>query len=228
VAFFHCNWLFVGAMGATLALSLLATRFSIDLWGLAISLGYVGINGAFAHANARSVRRRDPDVMFVLGGIAQIVLITAIMTPLTYVAASMNLPMQDANLLAVDKAFGLDWAAYVCFVDHHPLLAAWLNYGYTMIRWPLFGIPVLLAANGHYRRIEEFSFAFGAALAVTTIVSALVPAIGACHQTGPDPAGLKHIDPSAYLDYLPDLPRTRDGVLRHLSSFHAASAVLYC
>ncbi len=111
-----------------LALSLMVTDFSIELTGLAISVGYVGIYGGFAHANAWSPLRRDPQVMFVLGGTAQIVLITAIMAPLTYIAASTNLPMQDANLLAIDRALHLDWAAYVAFVDAHPALAAWLNY----------------------------------------------------------------------------------------------------
>jgi hypothetical protein len=176
--------------------------------------------------------------MFVLGGTAQIVLITAVMTPLTYVAASTNLPMQDANLLAIDRALGFDWGAYVRTVDAHPVLAAWLNYGYTMIRWPIFAIPVVLAAKRDYRRIEEFTFAFGAALVVTTVLSALVPAIGVYQQIGLDPAALKHIDPRAYLDQLRDLPPTRAGLLRHLEllglggivtfpSFHAASAVLY-
>jgi len=236
--FFLFNWLTIGAMAATLAASLLFTDFSIELSGLAISVAYVGTYAGFAHANACSLARRDPQVMFVLGGIAQIVLITAVMTPLTYVAASTDLPMQDANLYAIDRALGLDWAAYVGFVDNHPLLAAWLNYGYTMIRWPIFAIPVVLAAKRDYHRIEEFTFAFGAALAVTTILSALVPAIGVYQQIGFDPATLKHVDPRAYLDQLRDLPPTREGLLRHLEllglggivtfpSFHAASAVLY-
>ncbi len=171
-------------MGAVLALSLMFTDFSIELTGLAVSVGYVGLYAGFAHANACSPLRRDPQVMFVLGGTAQIVLITAIMTPLTYVAASTNLPMQDANLLAIDRALGLDWAAYVGFVDDHPALAAWLNYGYTMIRWPIFAIPSCSRRWHRYRRIEEFTFAFGAALAVTTILSALVPAIGVYQQIG--------------------------------------------
>ena len=58
--------------------------------------------------------------MFVLGAIAQLVLITAVMAPMTYVAAAINLPMQDATLLAIDRALGLDWAAYVHFVDASP------------------------------------------------------------------------------------------------------------
>jgi hypothetical protein len=236
--YFLFNWVVIGVMGAVLALSLMVTDFSIELTGLAVSVGYVGIYGGFAHANACSPLRRDPQVMFVLGGTAQIVLITAIMAPLTYVAASTNLPMQDSNLLAIDRALHLDWAAYVGFVDDHPALAAWLNYSYTMIRWPIFAIPIALAAMGHYRRIEEFTFAFGAALAVTTILSALMPAIGVYAQIGLDPATLKNIDPRAYLDQLRDLPPTREGGLRHLAllglggivtfpSFHAASAVLY-
>jgi hypothetical protein len=113
-----------------------------------------------------------------------------------------------------------------------------MNCGYAMIRWPIFAIPVVLAALGRYRRIEEFTFAFGLALFVTTLVSGLVPAIGVYQAIGLDPGTLKHIDPGAYLDQLRDLPPTRAGVLRHLEllnlggivtfpSFHAASAVLY-
>jgi hypothetical protein len=236
--FFLVNWIVIGVMGATLALSLMFTDFSLELKGLAVAVGYVGLYGGFAHANARSPLRRDPQVMFVLGGTAQIVLITAVMTPLTYVAAATNLPMQDANLLAIDRALGLNWLAYVRFVDGHPALAAWLNYGYTMIRWPIFAIPVALVAMGRYRRVEEFTFAFGVALFATTIISALVPAIGVYQQIGLDPAALTHVSPGAYLAQLHDLPPTREGLLRHLDlldlggivtfpSFHAASAVLY-
>jgi hypothetical protein len=176
--------------------------------------------------------------MFVLGGIAQLALITAIMTPLTYVAAASNLPLQDANLFAIDRAFGLDWQRYVAFVNDHPTLAAWLSYGYTMIRWPIFAIPVILAAKGCYQRIAGFTFAFGVALIATTIISALVPAIGVYQQIGLDPASLPHLQPQAYLDQLHDLPPVRDGTMRHLEllglagivtfpSFHAASVVLY-
>ena len=146
--------------------------------------------------------------------------------------------MQDANLLATDRALGLDWGAYVAYVDAHPALASWLNVGYAMIRWPIFAIPVALAAIGRFRRIEEFTFAFGVALAITTLISAVVPAIGVYQQIGLDPATLKNIDPRPYLDQLRDLPPTRDGMLRHLEllnlggivtfpSFHAASAILY-
>ena len=236
--FLQLNWLVCAAITAVLALSLLVTGFSLALPGVAVAIGYTGIYGGFAHANAASPKRRDPQVMFVLAALAQIALIAAVMTPLTYVAAAPNLPLQDANLLAIDRALGLDWAAYVRYVNDHPVLAAWLGYGYNMIRWQVFAVPVVLAAKGLYRRIAEFLFAFGLALIATTIISALVPAIGVYQQIGLDPASLPNIEAGAYLEQLRDLPPTRDGTLRHLDllglagivtfpSFHAASAVLY-
>jgi membrane-associated phospholipid phosphatase len=236
--FFLFNWVVVGATAATLALSLLMTDFTIGLGGLLIAIGYVAIYAGFAHANARSPVRRDPQVMFVLGASAQIALATAAMAPLTYVGASLNFPMQDAALLAVDRALGLDWGAYANFVNDRPTLASWLNYAYAQIGWPLFAIPVVLAAVRRYRRIEEFTFAFVTSLAVTAIISALVPAIGVYQQIGLDPGALKNIDAGGYLDAVHYVPPTRDGALRHLEllglggivtfpSFHATSAVLF-
>jgi len=236
--FFLFNWIVVGAIALTLAFSLLVTDFSIGPVGLLIAIGYVGLYAGFAHANARSPTRRDPQVMFVLGTSAQLALTTAAIAPLTYVGASLNFPMQDATLLAIDRAMGLDWAAYVEYVDSHPVLASWLNCGYAMISWPLFAIPVILAAKGRYQRIVEFTFAFATALAATAIISALVPAIGVYQEVGLDPGTLKNIDPGGYLDAVHNVPATREGVLRHLEllglggivtfpSFHAASAVLF-
>jgi membrane-associated phospholipid phosphatase len=177
-------------------------------------------------------------VVFVLGATAQIVLVTVLMTPLTYVAAAANQPLRDAALQAIDEALGLDWRAYLNFVNGHPLLAQWLSYGYTMIRWPIFGIPLVLAAVSRYARLQEFVLAFALALVITTLISAWVPAIGVFYQLGLDPADYGNLQPEGYLTQLKELPLVRDGTRRHLDllnlagvvtfpSFHAASALLY-
>jgi hypothetical protein len=237
--FFLINWIALAVMGAALALGVALTDFSIEINnGLLFSLGFVAVYAGFAHANARAPARRDPQVMFVLGATAQIVLVTVVMPPHTYIAAAANFPLQDANLLALDRALGLDWAAYVAFVNERPLLATWLSYGYSMICWPLFAIPVVLAAAHRYHRLAEFTLAFALALVATTVVSALVPAIGVYQEIGLDPAALQNLDPRAYLDQVRDLAPVRAGALRHLDlfalagivtfpSFHAASALLY-
>ncbi len=235
---FQRNWIPIALMSAVLGLCLAVTSFSIELSGLAFSLGFVALYGGFAYANAYSKTRRDPQVIFVLGSIAQIVLVTVVMSPLTYMAAATNLPLRDAELLALDRALGLDWAAFAAYLNDHPLLSVWLDYGYGMIRWPLFAIPVVLTAARRYVRLQDFTLAFALALMATTVVSALVPAVGVYQQIGLDPAQLAHLDPQAYLDQVRDLAPVRDGTLRHLDlfglagivtfpSFHAASAVLY-
>ena len=235
---FLLNWIPLGVMGVVLALCMAFTDFSIKLPGLAFSLGFVAVYAGFAHANARSAVRRDPRVMFALGGTAQIVLVTVLMTPLTYVAAATNFPLQDANLLAADRALGFDWTAYVGFVNDHPTLATVLTLGYRMIRWPIFAIPVVLALAHRYRRMDEFIFAFGLALIVTTIISVFVPAIGIYFDLPDVSASYSNVVPVAYFDSVREMPLVRDGSIRALEltkltglvtfpSFHAASAVLY-
>src|SRR5262245_62945549 len=82
------NWIVLALMGGALAVGIALTDFSIALPGLIVSLAFVAAYAGFAHANARSAKRRDPQVMFVLGGTAQIVLVTVVMTPFTYLAAA--------------------------------------------------------------------------------------------------------------------------------------------
>jgi PAP2 superfamily len=232
------NWAAIALASAVFALGVALAGFTVEPWGLLFSLGFVAVYAGFAHANARAPARRDPQVMFALGGIAQIVMITVVLAPLTYVAATANFPLQDANLYAIDRALGFDWTAYVTYVNERPLFAMWLSYGYSMIRWPLFAIPIVLTWAHRYHRLAEFTLAFGLALAATTALSALVPAIGVYQLIGLDPATLTSLHPQAYLDQVRDLAPVREGALRHLDlfalagivtfpSFHAASALLY-
>lgn len=236
--YFQINWVPIALMGVALSASLALTDFRIGLAGALVTATFVAVYAGFAYANARSPVRRDPQVMFCLGSTAQIVLITALMTPLTYVAGAMSFPLQDANLLAIDRAMGIDWVAYVNYVNERPLLATWLGYGYTMIRWPIFAIPAVLAAVYRFERLQEFMFAFSIALIVTTAISIFVPAIGAYQHIGIDPASLQNLDLRAYTDFLRDFVPVRDGGLRTLEllnlsgivyfpSFHAGSAILY-
>src|SRR5262245_4674582 len=134
--YLQINWIPIALMGLALSASLALTDFRIGLMGALVTGAFVGVYAGFAYANARSPVRRDPQVMFCLGSTAQIVLITALMTPLTYVAGAMNFPLQDANLFAIDRALGIDWVAYVNYVNERPLLAIWLGFGFSMSRCP--------------------------------------------------------------------------------------------
>ena len=234
---FSFNWMPIGLMAGALALGLALTDFSIKPETALLGLGVIALYAGVAYYNAHTPHRRDPVVVFALGSTAQIVLVTLLMTPLTYIAAAADLPMRDASLQHLDEALGLDWRAYFYFIYERPKLIAALVLGYNIIGLPIFGIPVLLGMTRHHRRLQEFTLAFMLALIATTVISALVPAIGTYDLLGlkPDPAILK---PGGYLDGMRDLPLVRDGALRALDlrklggiitfpSFHAAAAVLY-
>src|SRR5947209_388340 len=213
---FEVNWLPIVAMAVALVLGVWATGFSLTPGSVAITLAIAATYTAFAYYNAKAPHRGDPQVVFVLGATAQMILITALMTPLTYVAAAMNFPLQDTALDAADRALGLDWRSAVAFVDAHPLLGTFLSIGYAMIRWPIFIIPVALAAAAAYRRLQEFTLAFGLALAVTTLLSGLVPAYGFYRLLGQGLAEYPNINPIAYFLSAHELPLVRDGTLREL------------
>jgi membrane-associated phospholipid phosphatase len=179
----------------------------------------------------------DPRVIHIFAATGQILLIPVLATPLTYVAAAANLPMQDAALDAIDRALGLDWMAWFnFFAERHSLLFATV-LGYSMIGWPIIGIPIALGWTQRYLRLQQFTLAFLIALAITTAISIFTPAMGTYDyfRFMPQP---DVFTPGAYLGQLRDLPAVRDGTLRHLSldilsgivtfpSFHAAAAVLY-
>ena len=86
---------------------------------------------------------------FALGSIAQLGLLFLLATPLTYIAAAANLPMQDANLAYFDRMLGLDWPSYLNFVNDRPSLIPYMYLGYAMITWPMFGVPIILGMTGH-------------------------------------------------------------------------------
>lgn len=234
---FSFNWLPIGLMAVALALGLALTGFSIRPASMIVPLGAAGIYVGVAYYNMCVPHRRDPMVVFVLGSTAQLVLITLIMTPITYIVAAAGLPMADASLDYLDRALGLDWRSYFSFIYARPQLIAGFARGYGVIGWPIFGIPVALGMTRRYRRLQEFTLAFALALIATTIISVFVPALGTYDQLGikPDPA---IFTPGGYLDTARDLPLVRDGSLRELDisklvgivtfpSFHATAAVLY-
>lgn len=234
---FCYNWVMLGLMAAALAAGMAIAGFSIAPASAVKPFAVVAVYVGYTLYKYYRPQQGDLKVTFILGSTGQLLLIPVLMTPLTYIAASANLPMQDVALNALDRALGLDWMAYFNFAySRYALLYATL-LAYSVIGILVFGVPIALGLTGRNRRMQQFTLACGIALAVTTVISALVPAMGTYDLFNymPDP---KIITLSAYLEQLHDLPLVRDGSLRVLDfnkltgiitfpSFHAAAAVLY-
>jgi hypothetical protein len=234
---FRANWMMLSIMAGMLAAGMALTGFSIAPASALKPFVIISAYAGYTFYKQRYAPNGDPRVTFILGSTGQLLLIPVLMTPLTYIAAAANLPTQDVALNALDRALGLDWMAYFNFVyDRHALLFATV-LAYSMIGWPVFGVPIALGWTGRHRRMQEFTLAFGIALVATTIISTLVPAMGTYELFNyrPDP---NIFTPGAYLEQLRDLPLVRNGMLRIIDfdaltgiitfpSFHAAAAVLY-
>jgi membrane-associated phospholipid phosphatase len=237
---FNVNWLPIAALGAVLLLAMAWTDFSLE----PIAAGFVAavVFGlaliVYIHAFVRA-EAADPKLIFWLGTTAQVILVTAIIGPLSYVANALNWPLQDQTLLAIDRAMGLNPESIAAFVNDHEWLAKCFDIGYGFIKWPLLGVPVILAMTLRLIRLQQFVLALNIALAVTIVISIFVPAVGTFYGLNLSPSErFPFINSSMYAAQLRDILSLRDGSLRHLElfnlagivsfpSFHAASAVLY-
>lgn len=236
---FQLNWLPLAAMGSLLALGLSVTGLRLEpvAYGITIAIAASFVAIAYRHHIARG-DRADPKLIFSLGTIGQVIITCAIVGPLSYVAGKMGFPLQDQALLVIDRALGLDPEPIARFVNDQPWLADVLSRGYGLIKWPLLGIPVVLALTARYVRLQLFMLAMSLALAITIAISALVPAIGTYYGLQLPAAQLPDINTAIYAGQLRDILALRDGSLQELQlfqlsgivsfpSFHAASAVLY-
>jgi hypothetical protein len=235
---FELNWIPLLGICTVLAFSLLLTDFSIEPLSASVLFGIVIIYAGFAYYNAKAPHRGNPTVVFMLGSIAQANLVAGVMALLTYVAAATALPLQDANLYAIDQALGLDWRGYLSFVNDHPVVSALLAKSYALIGLQIFVVPLVLAGVRQFGRLQQYILALTLTLIATTVISIIVPALGVYYHLGLTAADHPNVTPGSYLDCLRDLPLVRDGSLRHLDlfalaglvtfpSFHAASAILY-
>jgi PAP2 superfamily len=234
---FRLNWLLIALALAAFDLLLLLTDFRIRPNGYLIALTAAAIYGICGHLNANSARSR-PRIFSMLTGIAQMIMVVAVMTSMTYIAAAATFPLQDARLLAVDRAIGFDFRAFVTYVNARDWLIGILAAGYRAISWPILLNVVVLSLAGRYLQTGKFVLAFLVALLATTCVTVFVPAIGAYGVAGVLPSDYSNFEPQGYLDTVRDVPLLRDGNLRALDlfqlggvvtfpSFHAAAAVLY-
>ncbi|MGY8666632.1 phosphatase PAP2 family protein [Bradyrhizobium sp. UFLA05-109] len=235
---YQLNWALAAFALTALSVSLLLTEFRLQPSGYLSVLGGAALYGVIGRLNASSQARSKPQIYFSLFAMAQMTVLLPVLTSLTYVAAAANLPLQDANLLSFDRLLGLDFRAYLAFMNDRPMLANALAVIYNSIQWQILLVVVFLPLMGCERRTAEFIMAFAIALVATTVISTLLPATGVYGTLGLREEEFPNIVPGCYYYGMREIPPVRDGTLRlldvfHLGpvltfpSFHAVTAVLY-
>jgi hypothetical protein len=127
---FNLNWFPIAALGVALLLAIVWTDFSLEpvAFGLAAAAAFVLAMIAYTHALARA-EAADPKLIFWLGTTAQVILLTAIVGPLSYIANALDWPLQDQTLLLIDRAMGLNPEQIAAFVNNHQWLAKCFETG---------------------------------------------------------------------------------------------------
>ncbi len=189
-------------------------------------------------ATVYTVWRPEPRLAVSLSCIAQIIGFSACAAALSYAVAATGGPLWDDTYLALDRALGLDWTAYLHGLNDWPGLGAVLTLAYRTLMPQMILVVVVLGFGGRLAAAREFVLAFVIAGVVTVLLSGLLPAIGTYAHLGLRPEDFPRLHPAAPYAHIADLSGLRDGTLRSITldrmegiitfpSFHAALGVLF-
>jgi hypothetical protein len=105
----NLNWLPVAVLGIVLSYAIACTDFSLEPFAVGVTIAIRLLLALIAYGSALlKPGCADAKLIFWFGSTAQVVVVTAIVGPLSYVANALNWPLQDQALLLVDRAIGLD------------------------------------------------------------------------------------------------------------------------
>lgn len=96
----------------------------------------------------------------------------------TYAAMRLNMPLADAQLVAMDEALGFDWRSFIEFVDGWPALANLLAEAYSSFFLQLLLVPAVLALFGRPQRACTMVVAYCLLCLISSIVFIWYPALG--------------------------------------------------
>jgi hypothetical protein len=125
-----------------------------------------------------SGRRQDPKLASALECTAQVVAFAAVAAPLSYLAASIALPLQDAAFDGMDRALGFDWRALLAVMERWPEVHGFMRVVYLSLPLQMTAVVLLLGFTGRLAWLRVYTLAFIFAALVTITISALLPAEG--------------------------------------------------
>jgi hypothetical protein len=96
----------------------------------------------------------------------------------TYLAATLAMPLRDAEFIATDAAIGFHWLAWFDFIHVHPVIQLPLFIAYVSFLPQIVGSILYFAHTRQASRNAEMLWLTMVSLILTTILSAPFPAVG--------------------------------------------------
>ena len=122
--------------------------------------------------------RPDPLIGFSAEVMAQLVLAMALGCSLSFPLAVVGFPYRDALLNSADVWMGLDWRAYLRFVNDRPLLSTLTAVAYHSTLFQLLVVTAVLVSTRHFCRLQQFVLANAIGLCIALAIFTFVPAGG--------------------------------------------------
>ena len=227
-------WAMIAIVAAIILTSATITDFRI-VWRSYATICTVSASLLAASWFCRA-KRNEPRLSLALGAAAQILVFSAVVAPLSYLAASFGLPLKDDALEAADRALGFDWMALLATLNAHPTVFAIMRAFYFSLMLQAVFVVLCLAFTGRLASLRIFILAFMSAAIITIAISAVVPAQGVWSHHGFAVADVSSIVPATRAAW-PVYDGLRDGTYRLLvaagsegiitfPSLHAALTVI--
>jgi membrane-associated phospholipid phosphatase len=184
-----------------------------------------------------TARRPNLNIVATVRGLSQLLVFTPAAAALSYAVVSTAGPSWDATFLAWDRALGLDWLAYLAFVNANPELGYVMNLAYRSLLPQIIIVFVALGFSGRLRELREYVLAFVLAGTATVLISAALPAMAMFVHLGLTHGDFPNLSPAAAFVHVEHIKGLRDGSLRVIPigemegiitfpSFHAALGLI--
>ncbi len=193
--------------------------------------------GAAALGYLYTIVRPDERLAALCCGAAYLIAYTLFAAVLSYLGASLDLPLLDAGFARTDAALGLDWLALLRFTSEWPALGKLLRVAYFSCMPQMLLVFLALATTRQLQRLGDFLALFTITSLVAILVGSLLPAAGAAVYFDPPVALRDAIGHDAGFWQAAHYEGLRAGTLRAIDpatlqgvvqfpSFHAALAVI--
>jgi hypothetical protein len=184
------------------------------------------------------VRRPNERIAVSLVCVIQLIAFTSVAAPLSYVVASMGSPLWDQTFHAWDRALGLDWQAYLAFVNERPWLGVCFSLAYRSLVPQTVIVAVALGLSGRLIECRAFIAAVMISGLISILLSAAMPAMAMFVHLNLQPEDYPNLNPAAAFVHVAHLSALRDGTMRIISldgtegiitfpSYHAALGVIF-
>ncbi len=176
-------------------------------------------------------------VQLVIASLLVLMTASCLTVASSYAVASLNLPLQDSRLAAIDTALGFDWLQVLRAINDMPMLSRALTLLYHSTVSQIVLVVLILAATERRHDLAQFCAIFCLTSFAVVVVSGLLPAEGAYRFHQPDPGLFANLSATPGTWHLQDFHALRNGsfdlfTFRRIEgiitfpSFHTVLAIL--